>query len=670
MLYLFLSLVSSILNNKKGVLSSCIDANIPSGRSYNLKNSIVVIENCFFIRSQSVSESGGVILLQQNSNLTCIDCVFSSCAVDNDGGAIYFYGLDCVLNRLCSFKSNSSRNGMFGFINGKGFIDYLSATNSKYEGVGVLALGGVGSVVRQSNFSQNMGKFVSTIDWKILLSMYNTIAHNYGVSGAIFRFGQTSDECTLRNCNLIGNNVSSTNSRLIDCTDGNGTVEHCVFINNYLVLFYTELKHHMVVTNCIISNTTSIAKYNVFLQNNTFALTQTLALVHFETWECKALMPLTPQYTPEITPELSPFQTIKQTVDKTHNPTVSKTIENSISETPKKTPECTLIETLIPTPNDTPLQSLKETMFPSQIETPCSTFQETLSVTHGVTLIDTPEQSLNPTLMETLKETLFPTPHETMVPTFVFTPVLTYMQTLEITLSASLTQTLDMTPESTIVFTPVLTYMQTLDITLGASLIQTLDNTPEFTLVFTPIMTFIQTMDLTQFPTLTQTFFATLESTCQCSMIETPHKTMSETPSTTFSLSQYPTIDYSPQETQVQTNEKTEVLTPIPTNHETEQNTLSITKIETPSITIDNTVQNTLLPTPFLTSTQKSTDSFFSIYEKNKNLIGFSISIAIIIAFALIIYCSFGHEDELYASFIDSVSDQGEKKLNTLSLVI
>jgi len=210
-------------------------------------------------------------------------------------------------------------------------------------------------------------------------------------------------------------------------------------------------------------------------------------------------------------------------------------------------------------------------------------------------------------------------------------------------------------------------------------------NNNSFTYINTYQLQFFNSLHChTDFPerTIEHTMSETYLNTKEITLIQTQHLTMNptvketleDTSFPTFSLSLYPTIDYTFPETHIQTLrvtlEGTEELTPIPTNNKTEQNTLSITKIETPSITIDNTVQNTLLPTLLLTSTQKATNSFFSLNEKNKNLIGFGISIAIIIAFSLIIYCSFGHEDDLYATFIDSVSDQGEKKLNTLSLVI
>jgi len=614
----------------------------------------IYTEKCWIYNSvfRNMNYAAIYIGFETNFSVYISYCIFDS---NKGNGAILLeYFADIVLDKVCAYKCNTE--DIYGnFINALG-ESYSSITEANAKLLfcsiykcdetentiwGSVCIKSGNQTMKDTNSSQNSAwnsagalfSFATSIDVQYC-SFTDNMCED-GFDSSVFTF-----ECCLSFKIQYCNFVSNSGQYLIHCMVGESdegdylpSVAHfsnCYFDSNTLSINTFRADDNggeITLSNCYINSGYSTSGSVTTINIDNFA--NTIALTHYSTERCGAMLEMTPEPTTMMptlkeTPANTPETTIKPTVQET----IGKTPEKSalIPATPKESPlASTLVATRIETPYRTPIFTPKNSPINTPIITPKESVIPTISFTIGATNMESPNETPFFTPHLSPFETHYPSQSagdETPVPSSTFepsptldsTPLLTptfdqtSIKTPKSTLDPTSFGTPENTPHQTAQESMKPSNDQTLDVTAQESLIQTFDQTPDETEVIpdqSPIITPIDTMKNTLLNTLS--FTHQPSKSFEPTMIPT----FKETPVNTYESCLKPTI----QETFGKTPEKS-ALIPATPKESPHSSTLVATHIETLFRTPIFTPKDSSINTPIKTQEDSSIKTLFSTLEE------------------------------------------------------
>jgi len=274
-----------IRSNVLGTSILCERENIEQGRSYLDKN--INISNCFFIRSGTFSDNGGVIYVNGGTYSMSINCsLFYNCSLSQKGGAIYFVSSDSNLRMVCADSCSASSNGHFALIVAcqSNIVEILSVSYCSHltTGYSPLSLDKGNQKVFNLNSSSNKaerGSGISCYDPASFQSVFCTFSSNKVSDSICIYIYSVSGIISMSYSNIVHNNSPSGNGVIFVNGAGARIMMYCIFQNNQNYLFclysgYLEVSHSFIDLSSSISTslvvTTSL--------NNYFTKTQTVII--------------------------------------------------------------------------------------------------------------------------------------------------------------------------------------------------------------------------------------------------------------------------------------------------------------------------------------------------------------------------------------------------------
>ena len=356
MWFLFCSRVRSI---------NCIDENIASGRSSYSIATIADVSDCYFRRSSSFGGNGGVIYFASSTvTMRLKQCVFYYCKVSgsNNGGAIYYDDTTsggCEINTTCaSYCSSDGNHGEFAWIrtsvSKNNYFLYSTLTQCANTQIGycpVYSHFGY-QCTKNNNASYNYVMshaglhFVSptTLDFAFCIVAHNR-PKNYNAFGFYYIGGTISKT-------FIINNTSPSGGGGFLILYSPYTIDQCIFYDNQNLLLETSGGGSMIITNCQIYHTQTIAAGSVtFSTGYTSSQATTYYIDFLSTHLCQREN--TSTITPAVTPQSTPMTTFEQNTPKS---TPYRSFEEIVSPAQSLPPNPTPPQSLPPDP--TPPQSL------------------------------------------------------------------------------------------------------------------------------------------------------------------------------------------------------------------------------------------------------------------------------------------------------------------------
>jgi len=281
----------------------CTENNITVGRSY--LNVEILINDCYFSRTQAFSSNGGVIYLSNLLPFNVTYCVFNNCSSSGSGGAIYCANLISEIRMICAYGCNAT-SCHFASISSKiSRIDYATLTYcSKYLlGEQPITLWNGENRLSSSNFSKNLCKFdcgIRVYKTRDFLSNYCTFAWNNASSHICIMLWDYSGSFSF--ANIIGNWANS-GFGLVRTYGSIYIFSDCIFSHNIGTLFYKESNDVLSLRHCTISHPSNSLTINSvsIIHNNTFGLISSYEYQYFASGVCHADNPIA-QATPLDTP--------------------------------------------------------------------------------------------------------------------------------------------------------------------------------------------------------------------------------------------------------------------------------------------------------------------------------------------------------------------------------
>jgi len=582
-------------------------------------------------------DNGAIVVGSENAYSLYVNyCVFDS---NKGNGAIWLqYFADIVLDKVCAYKCNTD-NFQGNFINAMGdSSDYITEANAKLlfcsiykcdetENTiwGSVCIKSGNQTMKDTNSSQNNAISSAGALFSLATSIdvqYCSFTDNmceYGSDSSIFTI-ESVLSATIQYCNFVSNSGQYLVHCMVGDTGGEITpvVAHfsnCFFDSNTISINTFRADDNggeITLSNCYINSGYSTCGSVTIININNYAYT--IALTHYSTERCGAMLEMTPEpttmiptlketpfetpentpiNTPFLTPEDTPINTPFSTPINTPFSTPENTPINTPINTPFLTPEDTPINTPFSTPEDTPINTPFSTPENTPINTPFSTPENTPINTPINTPFLTPEDTPINTPFSTPENTPINTPFSTPENTPINTPINTPFLTPE--------DTPINTPFSTPENTPINTPFSTPENTPINTPFSTPENTPINTPFLTPEDTPINTPFLTPEDTPINTPFSTLE--------ETPYFTLKESPIITPQDSHNPTISFTFESTKKESPQETVVFTQNPSSSQTYFPSKSVEEpTPFPSITFEPSVKRTEEPTPFFTPVRSYND--------------------------------------------------------------
>jgi len=534
---------------------------------------------------RNIAEAAIVVGYETNFSLYISYCIFDS---NKGNGAIWLeYFADIVLDKVCAYKCNSDISHG-NFINAIGeWADNITESNSKLlfcsiykcdetENIiwGSVCIKSGNQTMKDTNSSQNSAwnspgaYFSSATSIDVQYCSFTDNICEYGGGSSVFTI-ETIQSATIQYCNFVSNSGQYLIHCMVGLTDEGDylpSVAHfsnCFFDSNTISINTFQADDNggeITLTNCYINSGYSTSGSVTTINIDNYA--NTIALTHYSTERCGAMLEMTPEPTTMMptlkeTPVNTPETTIKPTVQET----IGKTPEKSalIPATPKESPlASTLVATRIETPFRTPIFTPKDSPINTPIITPKESFIPTISFTIGATNMESPNETPDYSPHISPFETHYPSQSagdETPVQSSTFEP----------------SPTLDSTPLLTPTFDQ--TSLETPKSTLDPTSFGTPEYTPHQTAQESMKPSNDQTLDVTAQESLIQTFYQTPDETeviPDQSPIITPFDTMKNTLLNTLSFTHQPSNSFEPTpETPIQTlkstNEKSPEITPVQT---------------------------------------------------------------------------------------------------------
>jgi len=315
------------------IFSSCLDANIATGRSYNVNGANFSIVDCFFCRSQVYGDQGGVIYCycpQHVANIT--NCMFFGCFAASNGGAISIYVRNSLMTQLCF--NNCSSNGHGDAISSStsfGDCFLLSSSECSHQEnrncvIAILLTTFVG--FKQINVSKNGSPAIAIGGFSIDLN----------VSFSSFSSSIVDNNIFVIYYNVKCDHVSFINNKCgTHCIylEANSSFDKSIFYNQSSTLFKFGGGNHLISNSFIfhkgtLFENTGGATYNFAL--NDYFVDEDYSFTFFSTHYCQtALTPYqippdpTPLKTQQSTLQITPLHTLFPTIE----PTMIPSCQNS-----------------------------------------------------------------------------------------------------------------------------------------------------------------------------------------------------------------------------------------------------------------------------------------------------------------------------------------------------
>ena len=236
------------------LISNCIYFN---NSKYKI-NENINISNCL-ISTKSIG-NGGSIDINGGYNLYITESFFFECFSTGWGGAIYFLnGFNAIILKVCSLLCNCAdgNNGKFSWIttsiNFNNIIEYLSISKcfNNSKGFASIYLQNGYQNIKNVNSSNNMCKFFSGFFYhnpNNLNSQFCTFKNNSSNDSTCLIFWGNSG--IFQKSNIINN--KSPNFGIVNVYEGNYQIFDCIFIENDISLFLTQLSSILTINNCTI----------------------------------------------------------------------------------------------------------------------------------------------------------------------------------------------------------------------------------------------------------------------------------------------------------------------------------------------------------------------------------------------------------------------------------
>jgi len=280
------------------LLHSCLNENIPSGRSIPANPSEnVIIDNCFFIRNQVFSGSGGIISIEGvQISLSLKYTIIHESSSSLYGGALFTYGLSKSEIKMCCGSCCSSGYDHFGYIAVISTNDHiiyglsLTKCSSGSQGEDAINIACGYEQITQTNMSNNFANYVAgplIQNPQGMKMSYCTYSNNRPSQSVCFRSQQGSGSIHVLNSNFVSN-TSPLASGIFETKHSSVfSLDSCIFYGNSNTLFYAATGS-ITISNSYISHLGTTQYGTVYNNNNAATVEETYLIMHFGTFYCPA----------------------------------------------------------------------------------------------------------------------------------------------------------------------------------------------------------------------------------------------------------------------------------------------------------------------------------------------------------------------------------------------
>ena len=262
--------------------------NITNENQYIMNEMSVYIINCHF-RQMNTASKGGAVSVNKlpPAKFLAEYCTFSKCSASEDGGSIFVYNANCVINKICGYECSCDNQGCFSCIEGikiesnKRINNYLldSSISGCYGSQSRILKHFIGrTAIQGDNISYNKCQEYSCFDIApdVLIDdmnnigsqlAYCSISNNTANDQFCMRFNNAYLEETnslISYSNILYNQQDDT---LISMYKSGQTIikNTCIIQNNGFPLFGPTSANQFVFENCSVGNDqfTSISNNNI-----------------------------------------------------------------------------------------------------------------------------------------------------------------------------------------------------------------------------------------------------------------------------------------------------------------------------------------------------------------------------------------------------------------------
>jgi len=281
------------------------------------------IQDCVFF-SIWCNTSGSVVYAKSiPGSLSIFSSTMINCTSVVSGGAVLYdckENGNCIMEKVCGFSCWFSGNyvvgherGQFAYIlvsmtrnNTINFVSFSKCADQKKDGVCSLALRQGITSTKNTNSSFNYARYGSSFEWVLSNSSFIcmcTFSHNQATQYTSLKINHGVDTGltghTIKCCNIVGNNGPDFGVILFQGA-GILNIDQCIFKGNsqYLLSSYGGYGGSctLVARNCLISHSDTISRrFNggiVSLTNITYSVISTYQIIHYQSYECFAEIPL------------------------------------------------------------------------------------------------------------------------------------------------------------------------------------------------------------------------------------------------------------------------------------------------------------------------------------------------------------------------------------------
>ena len=267
-----------------------------------ISNTDFQINICYFYRNNMYSGNGGI---KYCSNIVCNmkleNCIFYNCSCSGEGGGIYFwcnnYGTNVELRKICANYCFTDLGKTFQFccikvynlINSLNLCSYLSINNCNkiFNGKISFYLYYGNITINNLNSTNNINKEYSGLYIEfpsIFYGIHNSIINN-NISNYRNIMLQGNNNNKFLYSNFINNNSPLGYGVITIWDNGYFILDHCIFLNNYNILFYIY-SGQLNVFNSKIYHLNEIYFGTFLTLNNSYILTNSFNLNHLNTYLC------------------------------------------------------------------------------------------------------------------------------------------------------------------------------------------------------------------------------------------------------------------------------------------------------------------------------------------------------------------------------------------------
>jgi len=308
LVFLSLSCIFGILNCEFGdvhrkninhivLVHSCISETLSSGRSYS--NSNIDISNCFFIRSLSLNDNGGVIFVDGGSySLKILKSMFCNCTVTDSysGGAIHFNSYSSNVSMICGYRCHAISNCFAMFMcSHLNLANYVSVTSCSFSNTGdhsfglyygIQALGNSNSSMNSPNYNSGVLTYYPSSFEGSFCNFANNRVNNWI---CLYFYGNSG---VLASSNIVHNN-SPTEGVVYLQSAVEYTISKCIFTNNRNTLFYRYNAGWLTIIDSHISHTDTLTYgFSIEMTNNIYSFTKSYGISLFRSVYCYADKPI------------------------------------------------------------------------------------------------------------------------------------------------------------------------------------------------------------------------------------------------------------------------------------------------------------------------------------------------------------------------------------------